>query len=80
MRKLDELSNPESCTAAALPNEMMFVLLARDRAAPAAVRHWARRRVELGLNQHDDQQIRLALATADAMERECSALREALGK
>jgi hypothetical protein len=80
MRKVEELSNPESCTAAALPAEMMFVLLARDAAAPDAIRHWAWRRVELGLNRAGDEQTALAYRTADEMDAERGAVRKELGK
>ena len=70
MRKKDELSSANSCMAHAHPDEMVFVLLGRDAAAPAAIRAWADERVRLGKNKADDAQIVEARACADAMERE----------
>jgi hypothetical protein len=70
MRKRDELADPKSCLNRALDDEPLFVLLARDKAAPYAIRRWANYRVGLGLNRADDPQIREALACADLIERE----------
>lgn len=41
MRKSEELSNPNSCINKSQDGEWLFVLCARDRHAPAAVRKWA---------------------------------------
>ena len=68
MRKRDELSHPESCLNKAADEELLFVLLGRDPAAPSAIRHWCRMRVELGLNAIGDPKIQDALACADAMD------------
>lgn len=57
MRKKDELTNPLSCMSRAGDNEWTFVLLGRDRAAPAAVRAWIEERIRLGKNKPDDPQI-----------------------
>lgn len=74
MRKKDELSNPESCMSKARQDEMTFVLLGRDRAAPFAIQSWVEERVRLGKNTRTDAQIVEALACADIMERERTAL------
>lgn len=78
MIKSEELSNPQSCLNRALSEERIFVLLARDASAPAAIRTWVRDRVGRGLNELDDQHITEALACADAMEAERASVREAL--
>lgn len=51
MIKSEELANPNSCLNKARNNEMLFVLLARDPAAPAAIRAWIaeRKRLKAGL-------------------------------
>jgi hypothetical protein len=67
MIKTEELTNPNSCMSRARPDEMTFVLLARDEAAPFAIRQWASARVGLGKNKHDDPQIVEALECADRM-------------
>ncbi len=76
MIKREELSNPNSCMNKARDDEMTFVLLGRDPAAPEAIRHWAARRVYLGKNEYDDPQITEALAVADEMERQQNNLGE----
>lgn len=60
MLKRDELTNPASCMSRARDDEMTFVLLGRDVAAPAAIREWIKERVRLGKNFIDDAQIREA--------------------
>lgn len=58
------------CYGAALPDEPMFVLLARDRSAPAMLRSWSDTRRKQVLAKHDAGDI-----TADEMEgdlRKCS--------
>ena len=70
MRKRDELSRKDSCLAHAHPDEMLFVLLGRDVAAPAAIRAWVRERIRLGKNIDADAQIAEALAFAETMEKE----------
>lgn len=72
MRKSDELTNPESCMARAHNNEMVFVLLSRDKAAPAAIRAWVAERLRLGKNQPTDSQITTALECARLMQDEGS--------
>lgn len=70
MRKLDELSNPLSCLNKAKDWEMLFVLLARDKAAPAAIRTWVLERIRLGLNKPLDIKILKAEECAAIMEQE----------
>jgi len=57
------------CYANAKDDEPMFVLLGRDKAAPAAVRFWALERIKTGKNRATDQQIVEARECADAMEQ-----------
>lgn len=70
MRKRDELTSPKSCLNKAKDDELIFVLLARDVAAPSVIRKWVVERMRLGKNHASDPQIVEALASADAMERE----------
>jgi hypothetical protein len=51
-------------------DEMMFVLLGRDPAAPAAIRAWAVERIRLDKNYESNLQISEALNCAYRMERE----------
>lgn len=57
MRKCDELSDRGSCLNRARDDEMVFVLLGRDAAAPAAIRAWVAERIRLGKNRPDDGQV-----------------------
>jgi hypothetical protein len=66
--KSEELTNPISCMSRAQPNEMIFVLLARDVAAPFTIRAWIKERIRLGKNTPDDSQIREAEDCARFME------------
>lgn len=68
MYKFEELSNPSSCMSRASESEMTFVLLARDSAAPFAIRAWVDERIRLGKNKACDKQIRESLACARIME------------
>jgi hypothetical protein len=74
MKKSRELNDPGSCLNRARDNEIIFVLLARDAAAPAAIRAWAGERMRLGKNRLSDPQILEALSCADAMEAQYRAL------
>ena len=69
MIKSKELSDPQSCMGRARQDEMTFVLLARDVAAPGAIREWCRLRCLHGKNKSRDPQIIEALECALAMER-----------
>jgi hypothetical protein len=71
------------CYANAAPDEPLFVLLGRDRHAPALVRIWARLRA---LDGEDADKVREAFACADAMDahrkqlgRDPAPIMEALG-
>jgi len=68
MKKRDELSNPASCMSRAHDDELTFVLLARDAAAPTAVRAWVVERIRLGKNTRADAQIRDAEEWVTAVE------------
>ena len=70
MVKLEELSNPSSCLNRAADHEMTFVLLARDLAAPIAIRAWVEERIRLEKNVATDEQILDALHCADFMEQQ----------
>ena len=70
MRKREEVSNPAGCMARARDEEMTFVLLGRDAAAPVAIRAWIEERVRLGKNEPDDAQIAEAEECARVMEAE----------
>lgn len=68
MRKKEELTDPKSCMSKARPDEMTFVLLARDAAAPVAIRAWIAERIRIGKNNPDDAQIKEAEECALWME------------
>lgn len=70
MRKKDELSREHTCMQHAHPEEMVFVLLSRDAAAPVAIRAWMAERIRLGKNVETDDQIVEALACIETMESE----------
>lgn len=70
MRKRDELSREHTCMQHAHPDEMVFVLLSRDAAAPVAIRAWVAERLRLGKNIDTDPQITEALECARVMEAE----------
>jgi hypothetical protein len=74
MRKRDELNDPTSCINRAKDDELTFVLLGRDVAAPQAIRCWVRERIKRGKNQTNDPQIVNALETAFKMENEGATL------
>jgi hypothetical protein len=67
--KRKELTDPRSCMSKADDDEMTFVLLGRDIAAPAAIRFWVAERIRLGKNAEGDPQIVEALECAAWMER-----------
>ncbi len=70
MIKREELANPMSCMNRAKDDEPTFVLMARDAAAPGAIRQWAHLRVAIyRKNGWDDPQIKEALACAETMEQ-----------
>ena len=68
MRKRDELrEGARTCMNSARDDEMVFVLLGRDAAAPAAILAWIDKRIELGLNVETDPKIVEARACAETM-------------
>ena len=70
MIKRDEIEDTESCFNKAGDAERLFILLARDPAAPVAIRAWIAERLRLGKNQPGDEQIREAFECANHMEME----------
>jgi hypothetical protein len=76
MRKRDELQR--GCMANALPDEMTFVLLARDEDAPETIRDWIKRRIARGKNKPDDPKIYEAEQCAAIMEAERADVRQRL--
>jgi hypothetical protein len=60
--------NPNGCYARALPDEGMFIILARDVAGPNTIRAWAEFRLNMPSADADLGQIQEALATADSFE------------
>lgn len=57
------------CLQKAEPNEPIFVLLGRDPATPAAIYAWADKRVALGKNSWQDEQIKRAILLASQLEK-----------
>ena len=70
MIKHDEIEHTESCFNKARDNERLFVLLARDPAAPVAIRAWIAERISLGKNEPGDAQILEATECANSMDME----------
>jgi hypothetical protein len=70
MKKRDEISDPGSCFNKATDDERLFLLLARDPAAPAVIRYWCFERVRVGRNSESDPQIRQAREEARLMDQE----------
>lgn len=69
MIKSKELTDPKSCMSRAKDDEPTFVLLARDPAAPEAIRAWTQYRVSMGKNRITDDQIQEALSCAYEMKK-----------
>ena len=59
---------------------MLFVLLARDEAAPVAIRCWIEERIRIGKNARSDQLIQEAELAARTMETTRYNIRQQLGK
>jgi hypothetical protein len=70
MIKRDEINDNTSCFNKAADSERLFVLIARDPAAPVAIRAWVNERLRLGKNAPDDAQIMEALDCARLMDEE----------
>jgi hypothetical protein len=67
MKKCIEISDPTSCWNKAKDEELVFVLLGRDAAAPAAIEAWCAERIRLGKNKPGDEQIGEARSLAEIM-------------
>jgi len=76
--KTDELK--QGCMSRALDDEMTFVLLARDIAAPAIIRAWCDERIARGRNRSNDHQIIEARICANEMERQRDEIRARLAE
>lgn len=68
MIKREEQSDPNSCWNRAADDEMVFVLLGRDVAAPNAIRVWIDKRISTGKNQPGDKQVAEAINCVRHME------------
>lgn len=68
MIKRDAVENSKSCLNKAYDQEQLFIMLARDPAAPVAIRAWIAERLRLGKNKPGDEQIREAYECATLME------------
>lgn len=68
MIKRDTIENSKSCLNKAYDQEQLFIMLARDPAAPVAIRAWIAERLRLGKNNPGDEQIREAYECATLME------------
>lgn len=68
MRKYDELT--KGCLSKANLHEMCFVLLARDKSAPVAIRAWVKHRIKTKQNNYKDRKIQEAIECAQLMEME----------
>lgn len=81
MKKLLELSEPTSCLNKAGDDEIIFVLLSRDPAAPHAIAAWINERHRLGLDESGSPKLVEAQACAAAMmeQREPTPFVEAQG-
>ena len=69
MTKMDEIYRDDSCLAKAAPSEMLFILLARECAAPATIRFWIGERIRTGKNSAEDEQLIEAEECAKKMEK-----------
>ena len=70
MIKRDEIEETKSCFNKAHDGERLFVLLARDPAAPVAIRAWIAERIRLSKNVPGDEQLREAFECAALMDLE----------
>ncbi len=71
-----ELTDQRSCLWKANWDEMLFVLLARDPAAPVAIRAWIAERIRIGKNQAGDALMVEAEACAVAMQAQAPAIQK----
>jgi len=68
MKKKDEAFQPSSCWNKAGNDELVFILLERDVAAPSAIRQWVAERIDMSKNERGDVQTTTALNIAQRME------------
>lgn len=68
MKKCDEINRLDSCFNKAKFTELLFIMLERDKAAPAGIRKWIEERIRLGLNSVGDKQLLEAEALAKSIE------------
>lgn len=74
MLKSRELIEPNSCLNRAKMDETIFVLLARDPAAPVAILAWLNERIRLGCETPDSPKIKDAYEQIQQMMKEREAL------
>lgn len=67
MMKSIEIKDKNSCLNQSDDKEYVFVLCARDPAAPEAIISWIEHRVKLGLNTVDDKKMKEARECAEKM-------------
>lgn len=60
--------NPKGCLAAALPDEPMFILLARDADAPATIKFWAERRARRQVTEPSPELMGDSIKIAGAID------------
>lgn len=70
MTRREEITDINSCFNRANNDEMLFILMGRDIAAPGTVLSWVLERVRLGKNKMSDPQILEALAWADKITKQ----------
>lgn len=67
MTRYENIADPNSCWNKADMNSLLFILIERDRAAPATILSWIEHRIALNLNKREDGQIQDALRIANQM-------------
>lgn len=75
MLKHEEMSDPTSCLNKAADDEIIFVVLEQDDAAPDTIRFWVNKRIELGKNKPSDRKMTSALELADLIEQRKAAVK-----
>lgn len=72
MTKQEQINDPNSCWNKAKPDEEVFVLLARDLAAPNTIREWVEIRRSCGRGETLDDKLQLldAERVAEKMEEQ----------
>ena len=68
MKKIQEISDPNSCLNRASPDEFLFVLRSKDKAMADTIVFWAGLRIGMGLNKLWDPKIQEALALAEKLK------------